>query len=210
MNILVIYGTTEGQTRKIAGFVTDHLRGKGVTVALIDSTEVPKGFSIDGFDAVIAAGSVHNGRHQASLFQFVRKHLTALQDRPTALLSVSLSMASDDKEDRLDAVTCAERFIEATEWKPTVTHLVAGALRYTQYDFFKGWMLKVIAGAKGASTDTSKDHEFTDWNDLKAFADAFLLQVGKFGDQSSSATEKRAFTGQPSELFAEKKAASER
>jgi menaquinone-dependent protoporphyrinogen oxidase len=194
MNILVVYGTTEGQTRKIAGFITDHLRKKGSTVALVDSTEVPKGFSLDGFDAVIAAGSVHNGRHQASLFEFARKHRAALQAKPAALVSVSLSMASDDKEDRLDAVACAERFVEAAEWKPTVVHLVAGALRYTQYDFFKGWMLKMIAGAKGASTDTSKDHEFTDWKDLEAFADAFIAQVGEGANEGEDAAAKRILT----------------
>ena len=174
MNILVVYGTTEGQTRKIARFVADRLRGKGEDVSLIDSTVIDESLEVGRFDAVIAAGSLHNGRHQASLFQFVCDHRSTLQSKPGAFISVSLSMASDDKEDHLDAAECASRFLDITDWKPTVTHLVAGALRYTQYDFFKGWMLRTIAGAKGASTDTSKDHEFTDWADLEAFTDAFL------------------------------------
>ena len=195
MNILVIYGTTEGQTRKIAAFIADHLREKGSTVTLVDSTEARKAFSLDGFDAVIAAGSVHNGRHQTALFEFVRQHLEALQTKPTAMVSVSLSMASDDKEDRLDAIAYAERFVDAAEWKPTVIHLVAGALRYTQYDFFKSWMLKIIAGAKGACTDTSKDHEFTDWRDLAAFADAFVAQVVEQMGMQREAPTKQAVTG---------------
>ncbi len=179
MNVLIIYGTTEGQTRKIASFVRDRVREREHEVTLIDSTDMPKGFDIGMFDAIIAAGSVHNGHHQASLFQFVRDHLEGLQAKPTAFISVSLSMASDDVADRLDATECASRFLDVAGWKPTVTHLVAGALRYTRYDFFKSWMLKMIAGSKGASTDTSKDHEFTDWRDLKAFVDAFLDQVSE-------------------------------
>ena len=185
MHILIVYGTTEGQTRKIASFMADHIRGLGKEITLLDSTEAPRRLNVDDFDAVIAAGSVHNGRHQASLFQFVRDHHEALSAKPSALISVGLSMASDDKQDHLEAAACANRFITAADWTPTVTHLVAGAIRYTQYDFFKGWIVKMIAGAKGASTDTNKDHEFTDWDDLKAFVDAFLKQLDEHGDRVS-------------------------
>lgn len=177
MNVLIVYGTTEGQTRKIANFLADRIRDQGATVTLIDSMDLQKELEVDGFDAVIAAGSVHNGHHQASLFQFARDHHRMLQTKPSALVSVSLAMASDNKEDRLDAAACADSFLVAAEWKPTVTHLVAGALRYTQYDFFKSWILKMIASTKGAPTDTSQDHEFTDWRDLEAFVEAFLAKV---------------------------------
>ena len=205
MSILVIYGTTEGQTRKIAGFIADRIRDRGETVTLADSTALPKDLDIDAFDAVIAAGSVHNGRHQASLFQFVRDRREVLQAKPSGFVSVSLSMASDDKEDRLDAAACADRFFEAAEWKPTVTHLVAGAIRYTQYDFFKSWILKMIASTKGASTDTSQDHEFTDWKDLEAFVDAFLAQVAEPMGLTAKIPEKHTFAAEESELFTQDK-----
>lgn len=191
MNILIIYGTTEGQTRKIAAFMAERLRARDVEAALIDSTDLPEDLEVGSFDAIVAAGSVHNGRHQASLFHFVRDHIELLEVKPSAFISVSLSMASEDKEDRLDATDYADSFLGATDWKPTVTHLVAGALRYTQYDFFKGWILKMIAGAKGASTDSSKDHEFTDWKDLGAFTDAFLDQIAEH-DMVSSETRRQA------------------
>ena len=200
MKILIVYGTTEGQTRKIADVVAEHMRDLGESVTLVDSTDVPKGLDVGDHDAVVVAGSVHNGRHQASLFQFVRDNLSTLRQKPTGFLSVSLSMASDDAEDRLDAAACADRFIEAAEWQPTVTHLVAGALRYTQYDFFKSWILKMIASAKGASTDTSRDHEFTDWDDLKAFAGAFLAQVAGQADRPGRADGKRAFAADGAEM----------
>jgi len=188
MNVLIIYGTTEGQTRKIASFVADRIRDQGNAVSLVDSTDMPDNLDIGVFDSIIAAGSVHNGHHQASLFQFVHDRAEGLQAMPTAFVSVSLSMASDEAQDRLDAAKCADLFLEVAGWKPTVIHLVAGALRYTQYDFFKGWMLKMIAGAKGASTDTSKDHEFTDWPDLEALVDAFLAQAAEHSDDREDAS----------------------
>ena len=210
MNVLIVYGTTEGQTRKIASFMADRIRERSETVTLIDSIAVPKELDVEGFDAVIAAGSVHNGRHQAALFQFARDHREVLQAQLSAFISVSLSMASDDKEDRLDAAACADRFFEAAEWKPTVTHLVAGAIRYSQYDFFKSWILRMIASTKGASTDTSRDHEFTDWKDLEAFVDSFLVQVAEHLDLTAETADKHTFVAEESELFARDKDAAER
>lgn len=99
-------------------FLIGHLRREAATTS--------------GFDAVFVAGSVHYGHHQAALFKFVRDHRSALRSRPGAFVSVSLSMASDDKVDRLGAAECADRFLSAAEWKPTVIHLVACALRYTR------------------------------------------------------------------------------
>jgi menaquinone-dependent protoporphyrinogen oxidase len=43
---------------------------------------------------------------------------------------------------------------------------VAGALRYTQYDFFKKFTLRMIAKRAGGSTDTSHDTEYTDWKQV--------------------------------------------
>ena len=61
MKLLIVYGTTEGQTRKIATFIADHARGNGHQVALFDSTDMPERIDIDGSDAIIAAGSVASG-----------------------------------------------------------------------------------------------------------------------------------------------------
>ena len=209
MNILIIYGTIEGQTRKIATFMADRIRDLGNEVSLVDSADMPVNLDIGVFDAVIAAGSVHNGHHQGGLLHFVRSHAEEMQAMPTAFVSVSLSMAGDETQDRLDAAECADRFLDVAGWKPTVVHLVAGALRYTQYDFFKGWMLKMIAGAKGASTDTSKDHEFTDWHDLEAFVDAFVGQVADHPGDSGDAPRKHRFGDEETALITADERASQ-
>ena len=59
-------------------------------------------------------------------------------------------------------------------WAPHAVHHVAGAFRYTAYDFLKRWAMKYIAYRKGAPTDTSRDYELTDWDDLTSFADSFV------------------------------------
>jgi menaquinone-dependent protoporphyrinogen oxidase len=53
---------------------------------------------------------------------------------------------------------------------------VAGAFRYTEYDFFKRWAMKLIAREHGQPTDTSKDYELTDWSRLDAFCQRFITE----------------------------------
>jgi len=171
--LLIVFGTTEGQTRRIAERMAEEARLCGFAVELHDATHLPPGLDPGSFEAVIVAGSVHVGRHQTSVSHFVHDHLASLQRLPSALVSVSLAAAGDG-EDRADAQDCADRFLRETGWRPAAVHLAAGAFRYTQYDFFKRWMMKRIAREKGQPTDTSRDHEYTDWEALARFVDGFL------------------------------------
>ena len=52
--------------------------------------------------------------------------------------------------------------------------ILAGALNYTQYDYFKRLLMHLIAKQRGRSTDTAHDHEYTDWDDLTRFVEEFL------------------------------------
>jgi len=166
--VLIVYGTTEGQTRKIATFVAEACRKSGHAADLHDATMLPEKLDIEGFDHVIVAASLHREHHQAAVEHFIRANLLALQNVKTAFLSVSLS-AAGDAEDQRAARACLNRFLLDLRWQPSTTLLVAGALRFTEYDFFKRWILKRIAADKGAPTDTSRDHEFTDWGGLERF-----------------------------------------
>jgi menaquinone-dependent protoporphyrinogen oxidase len=175
MKILLVYASTEGQTQKVAGFVADRLSKMDHRAQVVNATDAAAA-TLDPkqFDAVIIAGSVHAGHYQASILHFVKRNLPAIDSRPNAFLSVSLAAASDDKDD-IDGIRhCVDAFIEQTGWRPKRIHHVAGAFRYTSYDFLKRWAMKYIAHRKGAPTDTRRDYELTDWADLARFVDSFL------------------------------------
>ena len=60
MKILIVYGTVEGQTRKIARFMADILREKSHQVVISNAVENPPA-PID-FDAVLIGSSIHMSR----------------------------------------------------------------------------------------------------------------------------------------------------
>jgi menaquinone-dependent protoporphyrinogen oxidase len=174
---LLVYGTTEGQTRKIARFVADRLIQKGNQVSTVDAAEQALPPDLCAFDAVLVAASIHAGRYQSAVIGFVRENLAALSARPSAFLSVSLAAASKDPEDLAGLKRCGDAFVGKTGWTPALTHHTAGAFRYTAYGFFKRCAMKYIAHRKGLPTDTRRDYELTDWEDLARFADAFAQAV---------------------------------
>jgi menaquinone-dependent protoporphyrinogen oxidase len=167
MKVLIIYGSTEGQTRKIANYLKKEAEGSGHTVSLADANDSPP--KPGGYDVVLIGASVHMHKYQSAVIHYIKENLKVLNKMITGFFSVCMATASGDAESlkERDEVTAA--FLKETGWKPVHIEQVAGALLYTQYDFFKKLIMRVIAKKHGESTDTSTDYEYTDWAKLKLF-----------------------------------------
>lgn len=169
MKLLIVYGSTEGQTRKICEFLKERTEKQGHEVELNDSTAHP--VSPGDFDAAIIGSSVHYGKYQSSIEHYVQEHQKTLNEKPFEFVSVSLAIASKEPESQKELTEITDKFLAKTGWKPTIIEQVAGALRYTKYNFFKKLIMRMIARKEGGSTDTSEDHEYTDWKQVETLLD---------------------------------------
>jgi menaquinone-dependent protoporphyrinogen oxidase len=176
-HILIVYGTTDGHTAKIAKVLAENLRAVRCSVDIVNAADMPQRLSPEGYDGVIVAASVHIGDHQRAVARWVRAHAAILNDMPTAFLSVCLGVLEQNAKTRREVANIIERFFARTGWRPPIARPVAGAVRYTHYGWLKRLMMKRIVGKAGGSTDTTCDHEYTDWNDLRAFAGRFAAQL---------------------------------
>lgn len=174
-HVLVLYGTTEGQTRKIAAFIADALRDRGHSAERVDSTTFTGPLPTSAFDGVIVGASVHGGHHQDSVVRVVRENRAALTRLPTAFYSVSLAVLDEPHHE--EAWAYVSRFLDETGWTPDLTETFAGALRYTKYGFVKRFIMKQISTRQGRPADTSRDFEFTDWARVDGFVDRFLRHI---------------------------------
>jgi menaquinone-dependent protoporphyrinogen oxidase len=175
--ILVAYATTEGQTRKVAEFIAERLRIRGHRVDVVDLA-TPAAAGVGGtYQAVFIGGSVHQHKHQSALMHFVKNNRDWLASLPVALFSVSLAASMDDMDSHLEARRLLNEFLDESGLKPLEVRCVAGALKYTQYDYFKRLIMRMIAAQRGGSTDTAHDHEYTNWDDVEAFVDEFLAEA---------------------------------
>ena len=173
--ILVIYGTTDGQTAKIATALGRDLRSQGQVADVIHAGDAAPAPS--DYDGVIVAASVHAGGYQRDLRRWVQRHVADLSHTPNAFVSVCLGVLQHDPTVDRELAAIRERFVADTGWRPMTTKVVAGALPYTHYNWAKRLVLKRIVQKAGGDTDTSRDYEYTDWDDLRAFARAFAATV---------------------------------
>jgi menaquinone-dependent protoporphyrinogen oxidase len=184
-----LYATREGQTRRIAEHVAATLRTREFRVNVVDvGRELPADFDLARYAGAVVAASVHVGKHERAMVEFVKAHRTELERIPTAFLSVSLSeagaedpSASAHRRERAAANVnvMISRFLRETGWSATHVHPVAGALLYQQYGAIVRVVMRFIAKRAGATTDTSRDHEYTDWKTLDRFADELAADVDR-------------------------------
>jgi len=181
MSILIVFGSTEGHTRHLSEFLADSLKEGGRAADVRDSASVAVDrLNPNDYDAVLVAASLHVGHYQAAVVEFVRRHHEALNDTPSAFISVSLSAAGVNPHDWEGLEQCVARFLHETMWRPKAIHHAAGAIRYSQYDFFKRLAIKFIAGQRGQATVMSQDYDLTDYSALKTFVREFMAdQVEK-------------------------------
>jgi len=173
MKVLVAFGTSEGQTRKISEAIAVRVRGIGDDAQVFDTAGSNLAvLAMDSYDKIVVAGSVHHKRHQDSVEDFVMAKLSELERKPTLFLSVSLSAAFP--EGMAEAQSYVDTFVASTGWKPTQFLTVAGALQYTEYDYFQEQVIEHIV-LKGRKVEGPKgDLEFTDWPVLFRVIDSFV------------------------------------
>lgn len=177
MRILIVYGTTDGQTSKVALALSRSLRRAGVNAEAFPAS--PAAPDPKGYAGVIVAASLHSGRCQRSVRTWLKRHAAGIENLPTAFVGVGM-LARDPRDTaRLKVYRVMRGFADRSGWAPTYFKPVAGALRYSQYGWLKRWFVQRMAAAIGAGTDTRLDYEYTNWDDLDRFARAFAGAVDR-------------------------------
>lgn len=167
-HILVAYASHYGQTEKVATQLAEHLRHKGHEVVLANARtgEVP---APESYDLVVLGSRVEAGQHATEIRGYIREHIAALEAIPTAFFSVSNSAA------RPNPGPDPNGYLQATfsdlNWTPTRSFAFGGGLPYLKYGWFMRFFMKRISRAGGHPTDTTRNHEMTDWGAVSRFAD---------------------------------------
>ena len=167
--VLIFYATSEGHTARVAERIAKRLQDRGHRVESQRADASGTSLDLERHDGVIVGASVHYGRHPGHLRALLRKHREALAARRAAFFSVSLSAATRPQRAR----RCVETFLRQVGWQPQHTAAFGGALRYSRYGTLKRLVMVAFAALAGHDTDVSRDYEYTDWDAVDRFADAF-------------------------------------
>lgn len=178
--VLIVYATELGHTRRIAEQVAAEMRSAGHRPAVANWDAAP---DLGPYDAVIVGAPVRTNAFVAAIEDYARDHAADLGRRPSALFSVC---APDDHDDRAcrDALDAYLRSLQhETGWHPDVIASFAGVRPYTHIG-----MAHHVLGSEGTPT-SDREVGATDWNAVSGFVEAFLhlLQRAQGADPVSSA-----------------------
>jgi menaquinone-dependent protoporphyrinogen oxidase len=160
--VLVLFATTEGHTARIAERVAERLRACGHRV---DLAPADAGINVARYAGVVVGASVHYGHHPVALEKWVKR--AGLEGRANAFFSVSLGAKAH----------YATKFLRRAGWRPQLTAVFRGALKYSKYGPIKRRVVQVFALMGGHDTDPSRDYDYTDWKAVDSFATAFAAMV---------------------------------
>lgn len=183
---LIIYGTKQGQSKKIATYIREILSQANHGVDLYDIHQVPRDIELKKYDAVIIGAGVHMSGYTKALQRWVSHHRFGLFNKHAAFFSVCLGVLQNDPKVHEQERSIMQSFFTKTGWAPNHSAIFAGALPYSKYN----WILKLIMHriAKKAGTNTSmrRDYEFTDWNEVRQFALSFASSIRKTRERPSA------------------------
>ncbi|HBV90282.1 menaquinone-dependent protoporphyrinogen IX dehydrogenase [Pantoea sp. B550] len=176
MKALILYSTRDGQTKKIASSIAEVIRQQQPCDVLdIQDATLPDWAQ---YDRVLIGASIRYGHFQPVVDKFVKLHLQALQQRTSGFFSVNLTARKPEK--RLPETNAyTQKFLANSPWQPDCCAVFAGALYYPRYRWFDRVMIQLIMRMTGGETDSTKEVEYTDWQQVRTFANDFAQLPGK-------------------------------
>ncbi|MFA9488890.1 MULTISPECIES: menaquinone-dependent protoporphyrinogen IX dehydrogenase [unclassified Mannheimia] len=167
MKTLILYFTTDGQTKKIAERLAETITHEVELISLKDQA-VNFAEKIANADQIVIGASIRYGHFSPLVYQFVEQHYVALNQKKTAFYGVNLT-ARKENRNTPETNTYVRKFLAKVKWQPNHAEVIAGALFYPRYKTFDRVMIRFIMKITKGETDTSKEYEYTNWQQVEEF-----------------------------------------
>ena len=168
---VIIYSTTDGQTKRICEFLKQKLEAK-INIDLFSIEEIDRA-ELNLYDKIIIGASIRYGKHNPKLYKFVEKNIEVLKAKFTAFFTVNV-VARKEGKNTPDTNPYMKKFLQLTNWQPNLLDVFAGKIDYPSYKFTDKQMIRLIMFITKGPTDTSGSFEFTNWKSVEEFSDRLL------------------------------------
>ena len=167
MDDLIIYSSTDGQTKKICEKIIENLSSAN-KFKLISLDEALY-FNLEKCEKIIIGASIRYGRHNKKVLDFIIKNKNILDLKKTAFFSVNV-VARKEEKSTPETNPYVLNFLKKTNWKPNKLSVFAGKVDYPNYNFFNKIVIRFIMMITKGPTDINNSYEFTNWENVRKFA----------------------------------------
>lgn len=165
-NILIVYATTDGHTRKICERLQQVLTGMGDQVDLLEVGGAEPDLS--RYDKIVLGGSIRYGRHSKLIYRFIEEHQTQLESLPNAFFSVNV-VARKPEKSTPDTNPYLKKFLSQIAWRPKQLAVFGGMLDYPGCRYLDRQMIRLIMWMTKGPTAPDTVVDYTDWQQVEAF-----------------------------------------
>ena len=166
-NILIIYSTTDGQTRNISQKLQQVIEQQGHKVSVIPVEDAPR-IDLAAFDKIVLGASIRYGKHSPLITGFIEKNRALLESKPNAFFSVNV-VARKPEKCRPEDNPYLQKFLRRISWTPRELAVFAGKIDYPSYRPIDRFMIRLIMWMTKGPTDPTAVIEFTDWQQVESF-----------------------------------------
>jgi menaquinone-dependent protoporphyrinogen oxidase len=167
-HVLILYSTTDGHTLAICRRVLSVVERGGhryTRRALDDDPDI----DVAPFDAVVLGARIRYGSHHPHVMRFAARQPAALDARPNAFFTVN-AVARKPEKAGIDTNPYLRKFLARSPWRPRLLGVFAGRIDYARYGFADRQVIRFIMWLTHGPTDPQACVEFTDWDQVDAFA----------------------------------------
>jgi|GEM_PF-65268 len=173
--VAIVYITRMGHTAKVVAHLKHELEKRECIVQSFNLNVCKPEIETD-VEMVIYGAPVYAGHFSRRLKKWVSKNHAALRTKTRAFFSVSLNHADKHEEARETDAQLLRDFFASTGLVPDYAASFGGCLAYTRYPFFIRGKMRQISARAGGSVDMTRDHDYTDWNEVTNFASDLALE----------------------------------
>ena len=165
--VLLLYSTTDGHTVEICKRMRAVIEAEGDTVELANLADGPVLQDLS-FDKVVIGASIRYGKHQKTVYDFIRSNRAILEAHPNALFSVNV-VARKPEKNTPETNPYLQKFLQQIDWVPQNLGVFAGKIVYPALGPVDRTMIRFIMWMTKGPTDPTGTYEFTDWDKVEEF-----------------------------------------
>lgn len=184
-DIALLYTSHDGQTRKIALYLSALWRERGMDVVLQD-------LQAEGLDPragqeaahVVLMTPIRYGYPLPSMDAFIHQNRSWLEVKPYTVVLLNLTARKPGK-DTPATNPYLRKWIQKHRLCPTHQAVFAGKLNYALYRWWEKAMIRLIMKITGGPTNLDANIDFTRWDRVEALADQIVTTVKKKEDKAA-------------------------
>jgi menaquinone-dependent protoporphyrinogen oxidase len=165
--VLILYSTTDGHTVEICKRLKSVIEEGGDSVELANLADDPQLADLR-FDKIVIGASIRYGKHQKTVYEFIRNNRATLEQYPNALFSVNV-VARKPEKNTPETNPYLQKFLTQIDWQPQNLAVFAGKIVYPALGPVDRTMIRFIMWMTRGPTDPSGTYEFTDWDKVDEF-----------------------------------------